>query len=93
VIAPDAPALFGVSSASLLRSASAWSSAAAFDWLLPQQAEPMGMQRLIFMFVSVAFGLVFGIWQLFALNSPSVRAWTEPERHTQHHSHSQPHHS
>ncbi len=67
--------------------------AAAFDWLLPQQAEPMGMQRLIFMFVSVAFGLVFGIWQLFALNSPSVRAWTEPERHTQHHSHSQPHHS
>lgn len=67
--------------------------AAAFDWLLPQQAEPMGTQRLIFMFVSVVFGLAFGIWQLCALNSPAVRAWTEPD-HAEHdkHPHSRPHH-
>jgi len=64
--------------------------AAAFDWLLPQQAEPMGTQRLIFMFVSVAFGLVFGIWQLFAFNSPSKRAWTESEPSAP--PHSQPRH-
>lgn len=52
--------------------------AAAFFWLLPQQAEPLRSERLVFMLVTVAFGLVFGIWQLFAVNSPSVRAWTDP---------------
>lgn len=51
--------------------------AAAFWWLLPQQAEPHGTQRLVFMLVTVAFGLVFGVWQLFAVNSPSVRSWTD----------------
>lgn len=59
--------------------------AAAFGWLLPQQAEPLGMHRLIFMLVTVGFGLVFGVWQLFALNSPSVRAWTAPENEHDHH--------
>lgn len=52
--------------------------AAAFFWLLPQQAEPLGTHRLVFMLVTVAFGLVFGIWQLFAVNSPSVRSLTDP---------------
>jgi hypothetical protein len=52
--------------------------ASAFGWLLPQPNEPLSKQRLIFMFVSVAFGLLFGIWQLFALNSASVREWTGP---------------
>lgn len=59
--------------------------AAAFDWLLPQQSEPLGTHRLVFMIVSVGFGLAFGIWQLFALNSPSVRAWTAPEPHQEFH--------
>jgi tryptophan-rich sensory protein len=61
---------------------------AAFGWLLPQHGEPLGTQRMIFMFVSVAFGLVFGVWQIFALNSPAVREWTEPhrpEKHAHHH--------
>lgn len=60
--------------------------AAALGWLLPQPAEPLTTQRMVFMGVSVAFGLLFGIWQLFALNSPSVRAWTEPT-----HTHSDKH--
>jgi hypothetical protein len=69
--------------------------AAAFGWLLPQQSEPLGMHRLVFMLVTVGFGLIFGVWQLFALNSPSVRAWTEPQHENDHHAtgHTQPRHS
>lgn len=48
---------------------------ASFDWLLPQQAEPPGTHRLIFMMLSVAFGVGFGVWQLFAFNSPELRTW------------------
>lgn len=66
--------------------------AAAFGWLLPQHSEPLGTHRLIFMLVTVAFGLVYGVWQMFALNSPTVRAWTEPEPRTNGHT-SQVHHS
>ncbi len=51
--------------------------AVALGWLLPQQTEPLGPQRLIFMCVTLAFGLLFGVWQMFALNSAEVRAWTE----------------
>lgn len=65
--------------------------AAAFDWLLPQQSEPLGNQRLLFMIVTVGFGLVFSIWQMFALHSPAVRAWTDPA-HADPHA-SQPHHT
>lgn len=65
--------------------------AAAFGWLLPQQAEPLGTHRLIFMLVTVGFGLVFGIWQLVAFNSPTVRDWTETNRHGN--DHPQPHHN
>ncbi|HYP17067.1 MAG TPA: hypothetical protein VEQ65_07630 [Opitutus sp.] len=64
--------------------------AAAFDWLLPQQSEPLGSQRVIFMCVTVGFGLVFSIWQLFAMNSPAVRAWTDPAHASD--SHAQPNH-
>ena len=66
--------------------------AAAFGWLLPQQSEPLATHRLIFMLVTVAFGLIYGVWQLFALNSPTVRAWTD-HSHTDSHHASQPHHS
>lgn len=66
--------------------------AAAFGWLLPQHSEPLATHRLVFMLVTVAFGLVYGIWQLFALNSPTVRAWTEPEPRAHVHT-SQVHHS
>lgn len=65
--------------------------AAAFDWLLPQQSEPLGSQRLLFMIVTVGFGLVFAIWQMFALHSPAVRAWTDPAHADEHTS--QPHHT
>lgn len=53
--------------------------AAAFGWLLPQQTEPLGPQRLFFMALTVVFGLGFGVWQLIAFNSPSVRAWTHSD--------------
>lgn len=58
--------------------------AAAFGWLMPQNHEPLTPQRMIFMAVSVTFGVVFGIWQMFALNSPSVRAWTDASTHEKH---------
>ncbi|HWA88247.1 MAG TPA: hypothetical protein VG710_18615 [Opitutus sp.] len=56
---------------------------ASFDWLLPQQAEPPGVHRMIFMMLSVAFGVIFGVWQLVAFNSAELRAQFE---------HRQPHH-
>ena len=61
---------------------------ASFDWLLPQQAEPPGVHRLIFMMLSVAFGVVFGIWQLVAFNSPELREWAV----SGHHHHAESHH-
>lgn len=57
--------------------------AAAFYWLLPQQTEPLGGARLVFMLVTVAFGVVFGIWQLIAVNSPAVRSGN-PSQHDPH---------
>lgn len=66
--------------------------AAAFFWLLPQQAEPLGPHRMIFMCVTVLFGLIFGIWQLFAFNSPAVREWTDRHQAQQDPHVSQPHH-
>jgi hypothetical protein len=65
--------------------------AAAFFWLLPQQGDPMGTERLVFMLVTVAFGLLFGVWQLFAVNSPAVRNWAEHTHHPD--TPTQPHHS
>lgn len=65
--------------------------AAAFYWLLPQQAEPLGTHRLIFMLVTVAFGIVFGIWQLIAFKSLAVREWTDASHSGS--GSSQPHHS
>lgn len=59
--------------------------AAAFGWLLPQEPEALGTHRFIFMLVTVSFGLIFGVWQLFALNSPSVREWTDADNHANHH--------
>jgi hypothetical protein len=58
---------------------------ASFDWLVPQQAEPPDTHRLIFMMLSVAFGLGFGVWQLFAFNSPELRMSTVDD-------HAEPHH-
>lgn len=66
--------------------------AIALGWLWPQGTEPLGRPRLVFMCLTVAFGLIFGIWQLFALNSPEVRAWTDPDHRLDPGTHSQPHH-
>jgi len=52
---------------------------AAFEWVLPQQGDFVEPHRMIFLVLSVAFGVIFGVWQLIAFNGPAVRAWTAPE--------------
>jgi hypothetical protein len=64
----------------------------SFEWVLPQQAASTGTHRLIFVILSVGFGVVYGIWQLIAFYSPAVRAWTVHHTH-EHHDHSHPAHS
>lgn len=58
--------------------------AAAFDWLLPQTSEPLSSARVVFMVVTVGFGVVFSVWQFFALNSRAVRDWTDSESGSAH---------
>ena len=50
-----------------------------FEWVLPKQADSTDPHRLVFLALSVGFGLVYGVWQLIAFNSPAVRAWTTPD--------------
>jgi len=67
--------------------------AAAFGWLLPQPNDLLGTHRLVFMMLTVVFGVTFGIWQLFALHSSTVREWTESSREPSDHGNlSRPHH-
>jgi len=51
-------------------------AAAAFLWILPQYPESVGLRRLTFMTLTVGFGVLFGIWQLFILRSPTALAWS-----------------
>ena len=50
--------------------------AAAFGWLLPQPPEALTTERHVFMFVTVTFGVIYGIWQFMTLRSPAMQAWT-----------------
>jgi hypothetical protein len=50
--------------------------AAAFGWLLPQPREPLTTERHVFMFVTVVFGVLYGVWQFLTLRSPAMQAWT-----------------
>ncbi len=57
---------------------------AAFAWVLPQQGDTVDPHRLVFLVLSAAFGVIFGVWQLFAFNSTVVKAWTAAEQPGEH---------
>ena len=64
---------------------------AAFRWAFQPRSVPLGHDRLFFMFLAVAFGLLFGAWQWRVLQSPAAREWTRPSRHTHAHGHGHGH--
>ena len=47
-------------------------------WIIPQYPNSVGIRRIVFMTLTVGFGLVFSIWQLFVLRSPTALTWTTP---------------
>lgn len=44
-------------------------------WILPQYPHSIGLRRLTFMSLAVAFGVLFGIWQLLVLRSSTALTW------------------
>ena len=46
-----------------------------FLWVMPQHPESLGTRRIVFMFVTVIFGVLFGAWQLLVLRSPTALTW------------------
>jgi hypothetical protein len=53
---------------------------ATLFWTLNQSENSLGRDRLVFLAVTIAFGVLFGLWQLLVLRSPAAREWTEPTR-------------
>jgi hypothetical protein len=53
---------------------------ATFFWTLRQSDQSLGRDRLVFLGVTIAFGVLFGLWQLLVLRSSSTREWTDPAR-------------
>src|SRR6267154_2526661 len=49
--------------------------AAAFFWMRLQLPESIGVHSIVFMGVTVGFGVVFGIWQLLVLRHPTALTW------------------
>ncbi|MEO6567902.1 MAG: hypothetical protein ABIO94_03995 [Opitutaceae bacterium] len=47
----------------------------AYLWVIPQHPESLGTRRLVFMFMAVAFGVLFGVWQLIVLRHPTALPW------------------
>lgn len=64
---------------------------AAFRWVFQPRSVPLGHDRVFFMFLAVAFGLLFGLWQWRVLQSPAAREWTRPPRRG--HGHGHDHHA
>lgn len=61
---------------------------ATIFWTLGQSDNALGRDRLIFLGVTIAFGVLFGLWQLLVLRSPAAKAWTatphEADREVRH---------
>jgi hypothetical protein len=49
----------------------------AFLWILPQHPESLGTRRIVFMSVAVTFGVLFSVWQIFVLKSPTALSWVK----------------
>lgn len=48
----------------------------AYLWILPQHPESLGTRRIVFMCLTVAFGVLFGAWQLLVLRHPTALPWS-----------------
>ncbi len=49
---------------------------ATYFWAMKQHDNALGRDRLVFLGVTIGFGVLFGLWQLLVLRSPnSVEAW------------------
>ena len=61
---------------------------ATLFWTIGQSDNSLGRDRLAFLAVTIAFGVLFGLWQFLTLRSPAAQAWTaptaQPERETRH---------
>ena len=64
--------------------------ASSIVWSLAQSDSSLGRDRIVFLSVTIAFGVLFGLWQLLVLRSTATRDWTaasaapraEPVHHT-----------
>jgi hypothetical protein len=56
---------------------------ATLFWTLRQSDQSLGRDRLVFLGVTIAFGVLFGLWQLLVLRSSSTREWTDPARNAE----------
>jgi hypothetical protein len=54
---------------------------AAVRWIFQARSVPLGHDRIFFMFLAVAFGMLFGLWQWRVLQSPAAREWIRPGHH------------
>ena len=57
---------------------------ATIFWTLGQSDNALGRDRLVFLGVTIAFGVLFGLWQLLVLRSPAAQEWTQPTRTADH---------
>lgn len=61
---------------------------ATLYWARDQNDNALGRDRLVFLGVTIAFGVLFGLWQLLVLRSPAAKEWTAesrtPEREVRH---------
>lgn len=50
-------------------------------WLLPQHPEALGTRRIVFVTLTIGFGVLFAVWQLLVLRNPAALDWTN-SRHS-----------
>lgn len=59
---------------------------ATYLWAVRQSENALGRDRLVFLAVTVGFGVLFGLWQLVVLRNPaSAEAWRMPHHEPDHH--------